>query len=582
MGSRRRDRNRENPLDRLIHLGPDEIRREPLAELLHELQVFQEELTVQNSQLLETQHALEESRDRFVDLYDFAPIGFMTMSVSGVIREINLTGAALLQRERDKLIGLPFIAFVVSGDKERFSQHLRECRQLDRSSATVELALSIGESGLYVQLMTRRRGEPTDGQAGLLTALIDISERKQLERERGEAEEARDKLTRDREIARARADAKDNFFATLSHELRTPLTPIVATLSDHRLVALAPQPLLGALQTVRRNLDLEVRLIDDLLDITRIARDRLVLAKDRVNVHEVLREVVEMLDHEIRQGSIQVINSLDAPAFWVIGDPTRLRQVFWNLLGNAIKFSPPQGRVTVTTTAGAAGFIRISISDTGVGMEEAVVQSINERGDNPTAIPIQASSGLGLGLVICRGVISAHGGSLRAISAGRDRGSTFVVEIPFAAHLEKWDRPAMQVETTQGQPARTRRILLVEDHRDSADTLSQLLAYHDYEVSVARTVQEAIDVADQGVFDLLISDIRLPDGSGLDLMRRLQSNRPIRGIAISGFGTEQDQRRSREAGYERHLTKPLDFNVLLSAIESVPPPRALERLTPPD
>jgi CheY-like chemotaxis protein len=243
--------------------------------------------------------------------------------------------------------------------------------------------------------------------------------------------------------------------------------------------------------------------------------------------------------------------------------------VFWNLLGNAVKYSHPQDRVTVTTATGPAGFIRVSISDTGIGMEDTVVRSINEGADSPTGIPIQASTGLGLGLAICRGVISAHGGSLRAISAGRDRGSTFVVEIPFAAHLEQWDRPAIQVETPEHQAARPRRILLVEDHQDSADTLSQLLALHDYDVSVARTMQEAIDVADQGLFDLLISDIRLPDGNGLELMRRLRSNRPIRGIAISGFGTEQDLRRSREAGYETHLTKPVNFNVLLGAIERV-------------
>jgi PAS domain S-box-containing protein len=568
MGSPKSDRKHENPLERLIHLQPQEIRREALAELLHELQVFQEELTAQNSQLLETQHALEESRDRYVDLYDFAPIGFMTISVSGVIREINLTGAALLQRERSKIIGLPFTAFVTSADQPRFSQHLRDCRQLDYSSATVELALNLNGPS-HVQLVTRQRGGPADGRPGLLTAVIDISERKRLERERHEAEEARDKLTRDREIARARADAKDHFFATLSHELRTPLTPIMAMLSDNQLVAMAPQPLQGALRTMRRNLDLEVRLIDDLLDVTRIARDRLVLAKERVNLHDMLQDVVEMLDHEIRQRGIHVITSLGAATFWVIGDPTRLRQVFWNLLGNAIKFSQPEGRVTVTTAAGPAGFIRVSISDTGIGMEDSVVRSINGPGDSPTGIPTSASSGLGLGLAICRGVITAHGGSLRAMSAGRERGSTFVVEIPFAAHLEQWDPPTMRVERSQGQIVRPRRILLVEDHQDSADTLSQLLAFHDYEVSVARTMQEAIEVADHGLFDLLISDIRLPDGNGLDLMRRLRSNRPIRGIAISGFGTEQDLRRSREAGYETHLTKPVDFNVLLGAIERI-------------
>jgi CheY-like chemotaxis protein len=199
-------------------------------------------------------------------------------------------------------------------------------------------------------------------------------------------------------------------------------------------------------------------------------------------------------------------------------------------------------------------------------MDESVVKSINE-GGAVEAAPVMSTSGLGLGLAICRGVINAHKGALHAISSGPGHGSTFVVEIPLAAHLEQWAPSATAPDPASGETSRPRRILLVEDHQDSADTLSQLLAFHDYEVSVARTVQEAIDVADQGLFDVVISDIRLPDGSGLDLMRRLRSNRPIRGIAISGFGTEQDQRRSREAGYETHLTKPVDFNVLLGAIE---------------
>jgi len=560
---------RDNPLDRLRHLHPDEIGQDALGELLHDLQVSQEELTAQNAQLIETQHALEASRDRYVDLYDFAPIGFMTINVSGMIREINLTGAALLQRERSKIIGFPFSSFVADSDKPRFSQHLRECRDIGGTSATVELALKGAGPAAYLQLVTRRHGGHDDEPRVLLTALIDITQRKRLERERREAEEARDTLTRDREIARARADAKDRFFATLSHELRTPLTPIMATMSDDRLLSLAPAPLLAALQTVRRNLDLEVRLIDDLLDVTRIARDRLVLAKERVNVHLVLREVVEMLGHEMGHRGIQVETSLDATHSWVVGDPTRLRQVFWNLLGNAIKFSLAGGRVTLTTSAGPTGFIQVRVSDTGVGMDEAVVNSINERGEIPETAPIQRSSGLGLGLAICRGMINAHGGTLRALSGGKGRGSTFIVQIPFAAHLEEWDVPAPRSEPPRDSGARPLRILLVEDHVDSADTLAQLLRLHEYEVSVARSVQGAIDIADQGAFDLLISDIRLPDGNGLDLMRRLQSNRPIRGIAISGFGTEQDLRRSREAGYERHLTKPVDFNVLLGVIEGV-------------
>jgi PAS domain S-box-containing protein len=568
MGSPKRG-SRGDPMDRLRDLHPDEIGPSELTELLHDLQVHQEELIAQNSQLIETQHALEESRDRYVDLYEFAPIGFMTINISGIIREINLTGATLLRKERNKIIGLPFSAFVTAADKPHFSEHLRLCRQLERTSATVELQLNTGEPPSWAQLVTRRQEKDAAGRSSLLTAVIDVTERKRLEQERREAEEARDQLVRDREIARARADAKDHFLATLSHELRTPLTPIMATVSNSQLIALAPEPLLGALHTVRRNLDLEVRLIDDLLDVTRISRDRLILAKERVNVHVLLKEVVEMLADEIRSHGIQVVTTFEAPTEWVIGDSTRLRQVFWNLLGNAIKFSSLGGRVTLTSASGPGGVIQVSVSDAGTGMDETVVDSINERGQLPPTMPIQSASGLGLGLAICRGVVDAHGGTLHAMSNGKGHGSTFVVQIPIAAHLEQWDRRTGPSAPIREEPTRPRRILLVEDHQDSADTLAELLMFHHYDVSVARTIEEAVSIADAGAFDVVVSDIRLPDGSGLDLLRRLKSNRPIRGIAISGFGTEQDQRRSREAGYETHLTKPVDFDVLLSAIERV-------------
>lgn len=227
-----------------------------------------------------------------MDLYDFAPIGYMTVNVNGLIREINFTGAALLGRERGKLVGLPFNAFVATADKPTLSEHLRQCRQFDCESVTSELLLNVGTPPISVQLVTRpRRGERTDDSPLLMTAIVDVSAQRRLEQERRDAEDTREKLARDREFARARADAKDHFLATLSHELRTPLTPIVATMSNHRLISLAPEPLRTALNTVRRNLDLEVRLIDDLLDVTRISRDRLVLTHERVDLHLVVQEV---------------------------------------------------------------------------------------------------------------------------------------------------------------------------------------------------------------------------------------------------------------------------------------------------
>jgi len=569
MGTPRGRHDQRDPLARLKQLRPEDIGPEAFRAIVLELEVHQEELAAQNTQLIETQHALEQSRDRYFDLYDFAPIGFMTLTESGVINDVNLTGATLLGRERNRVLGVPFNVFVAKDSKLAFADHLRESLQLEHASATVELRLKAGGSPQEVQLITRPYHGNIDGKPGLQTALVDITHRKHLERQRRDAEDSRDKLRRDGEVANARAEAKDHFLAMLSHELRTPLTPIMATLSNDRLLALAPEPLRAALQTMKRNLDLEVRLIDDLLDVTRIARNRLVLSQERVSVHAIVRQVIEMLDQEIGRRGLSVTMALEAPAEWVIGDPVRLQQVFWNLVGNAIKFSRRGGCVTVTSAAGPPGQIQVRVTDSGIGMDQDVVSSINDEESTASLAPIQSSGGLGLGLVICRGVIKGHGGTLLASSAGIGRGSTFIVQIPIAADLEKRNEPSRLSEQREGDTAGVRRILLVEDHPDSADTLSMLLTYHDYDVYVAHTVEEAIAAATDGLFDLVISDVRLPDGSGLDLLPHLQSNRPIQGIAISGFGSDDDLQRSRRAGFSAHLTKPVDFERLLDAIQKV-------------
>jgi PAS domain S-box-containing protein len=567
MGGPKRNREQSDALERLGDPQTEGIGKHAVTQLFQELKVQQEELTAQNHQLIETQHALEESRDRYVDLYDFAPIGYMTIDSSGMILEINFAGAALLGKERNKVVGFPFNAFVTASEKPQFSEHLRRCRQLDRESVTTEVTLNGSTS---VQLITRLRSGNTGEAPVFLTALVDVTPRKQLEQERREAEETRQKVARDREFTRARADAKDHFLATLSHELRTPLTPIVATMSDDRLIALAPEPLRAALNTVRRNLELEVRLIDDLLDVTRISRDRLVLTHERVDLHVVAREVVDMLNQEIQRRDVRVVTALEASTHFIVGDSVRLRQVFWNLLGNSIKFTAAGGTVTVSSSDGPVGFVQVMVKDTGIGMERDMIDSINAEGEAARSMPLQSTTGLGLGLAICRGVITAHGGTLHARSGGTGRGSVFIVQLPIAAHTESPRRSAEPRQPEEERRAQRLRILLVEDHQDSADMLSQLLLLHDFEVEVANTVEKAVAKAREG-FDLLISDIRLPDGSGLDLMRRLRTTQKIHGIAISGFGTEQDRHRSQEAGYAMHLTKPVDFNRLLEAIERVAP-----------
>lgn len=332
------------------------------------------------------------------------------------------------------------------------------------------------------------------------------------------------------------------------------------------MISLAPEPLRAALHTARRNLDLEVRLIDDLLDVTRISRGRLQLTHEHIDLHLLIQEVADMLSPETRRRTITVKTVFDAPQHSVVGDPVRLRQVFWNLLGNAAKFTSAGGTVTIASAAGEVGSIRVTVTDTAIGMERDIVSSINAPDEAAGRAPIQSPTGLGLGLAICRGVVTAHGGTLRAISAGTGRGSTFVLEFPTAERQDHAGRASAPARNSQDRQTPRLRILLVEDHQDSADMLSQLLTLHDYDVVIERTVEGALAAASRE-FDVLISDIRLPDGNGLDLMRRLRSNQNIRGIAISGFGTAEDRQRSLEAGYGTHLTKPVDFNRLLEAIE---------------
>ena len=190
-------------------------------------------------------------------------------------------------------------------------------------------------------------------------------------------------------------------------------------MSDSQLISLAPEPLRAALHTARRNLDLEVRLIDDLLDVTRISRGRLQLTHEQIDLHQVIQEIIDMLSVETQRRGITVVTAFDAPQHSVVGDPVRLRQVFWNLLGNATKFTNAGGTVTIASSAGAVGFIQVTVSDTGIGMGHDVIDAINSPDDAASHTPIQSSTGLGLGLAICRGVVAGHGGTLRAISPVR-------------------------------------------------------------------------------------------------------------------------------------------------------------------
>jgi PAS domain S-box-containing protein len=397
-----------------------------------------------------------------------------------------------------------------------------------------------------------------------------------LQKAKAEAEQAREIAESQRRAAEAANHAKDQFLAVLSHELRTPLSPVLSTVQALESEPSLPPGLRESIDMIRRNVELEARLIDDLLDLTRISKGKLELHLQTVDAHEALATALDICRSDILDKGLRLEAELDAARFHVRADSARLHQVFWNLIKNAVKFTPAGGTIYVTTRndpeqvavdgngdAGGSELV-VEVRDTGIGIEPHVLPRIFDAFEQGERSITRKFGGLGLGLAISKALIDMQGGQLRAESAGRGRGARFTVRMDAV--------PAPSARGGKGSPveggvARSDiRILLVDDHLDTALAMRKLLERLGYRISIANTLAEAVASYEQGPVDLVISDIGLPDGSGLELIRQLNAMRPVAGIALSGFGMEDDIRKSKEAGFYEHLTKPVNFQRLHAVI----------------
>ncbi len=411
----------------------------------------------------------------------------------------------------------------------------------------------------------RASGNPNDD--AVAAACVDVTERKAAETE----------IARTRDVALAAARAKDEFLAALSHELRTPLNPVLLVASDGAQRGEFPQAAREAFAMIAKNVSLEARLIDDLLDLTRITEGKLLLDLRTVDVHDVLREAVETVRADAAQKYQSLELTLEAAAPRVRGDPTRLQQVFWNLLKNAVKFTPACGRVTVVTRMAADGCVEIEVSDTGLGLtadEMGRVFKTFSQGDHATNGNAHRFGGLGLGLAISRMLVELHSGTIAVRSPGRGQGATFVVRLPaWKASGAKGDSSALRPEEaeTATQGGQGERILLVEDHDATRVAIGRLLGRRGYQVDLATNSAEALRLAAEHRYALVLSDIGLPDADGYTLMKRLREGYGLRGVALTGYGMEDDIERGRAAGFEAHITKPVDVNKLTAVLAKMLP-----------
>jgi signal transduction histidine kinase/ActR/RegA family two-component response regulator len=383
------------------------------------------------------------------------------------------------------------------------------------------------------------------------------------------------------QAARASAEsanrAKDRFLATLSHELRTPLSPVLATVTAMLGDSSTPEAFRSVLEMIRRNVVLEARLIDDLLDLARIDRGALHLRREVIDAHEMVTHVIEICGTDLTLARIRLTVELAARSHHVDADPIRLQQVLWNLIKNAIKFTPEGGHVAIRSRdsvelspAEAAGHLVIEVSDTGIGIEPELLGRIFDIMEQGGTTATRQFGGLGLGLTLSRSIVEQLDGRLTAASPGPGLGATFTLEMPTVAApaaMPARPLPATITDRSEAPPPRRVRILLVDDNQDTLNFLAVLLRRRGHDITAASDMATALKLASATDLDLLISDIELPDGSGHELMKSIRSSRLVPGIAMSGFGTVDDVERSHAAGFALHLTKPVDFGRLEAAIQ---------------
>lgn len=503
-------------------------------------------------------------RQRLADIISSVP-GVVWEAWTGPDRELHLGFVSehvedLLGYGVDEWLSEPNLLWTVihPDDRERVRHELSS--PSDRRTQRAIRCRMVARDGRVVGTETFSTiVRDDDGRiVGLRGVTLDIGHRL-------EAEAA---LAKAKEAAEAASRAKDYFVSLVSHELRTPLTPVLAAVQTMAAQESLPEDFRVACGVVERNVRREARLIDDLLSLTRMISGELELRLAPVDAHATIDATLEAVRSEASSKGISLETQYGATSYYIQADETRIKRVLWHLLQNAVKFTPSGGRVTVRTSNDEAGELSIAVQDTGVGIAPAVMPRIFQAFEQGAESLGRSAGGLGLGLTLASGVVQLHGGSIDAESGPGGRGAVFRVHIPLAATQPIPVRPAATIApdvTATGTP----RVLLVEDHDDTAILMQLALRRRGYDVQVASTLAEGLRAATTRDFDVLVSDIALPDGSGLDLVRRIRSQRDVPAVALSGFGTEKDVARSRDAGFSEHLIKPVDIRRLVEVLDKL-------------
>ena len=588
-----------------------ELVEEALSELetsVEELRVAEEELHQQNEELMVARNQLETERQRYLDLFEFAPDGYLVTTSEGVILEANRAASKMLGIAQRFLVGKPFINFIAEVERADFRSLLNQFgRSPKESPSEIEMRIypRAGKdfySGLTIAPVMDRQGKVTS----IRWLVRDINDRKESEekisrlnseleervRERTTQLEAANRLKDESLVSEqgARRDAetanqsKDEFLAMVSNELRTPLNAILGWTHILRAQPNNEAVKSQAAEIIERNAKSQAQIIDDIIQISRIVTGKFTLDKELVNPAEIIREAIDSVRPSADSKGIRLGVAVEAGITQMYCDPNRLQQIVWNLLVNAIKFTPPEGRVEVKLER-AGDEAQITVSDNGQGIEPEFLPHIFERFRQGDSTIARRHGGLGLGLSIVRHLVEMHGGRVQATSEGKGNGTTLKVWLPLAEKSGRASEGAIDSDHTIWPSGDSQQpdlqglwVLAIDDEADAQEMLALVLEQWGAKVTVAGSCQELMQVFENqpegNLPDVLVADIAMPGEDGYDLIRKIRSLPPEQGgdmpaIALTAYAGEEDRAKVLSAGYQMHVAKPVSLFRLGALIRKI-------------
>lgn len=501
---------------------------------------------------------LRESEARFRNMADNAPVMVWMSESDGACTFLSKSWHDFTGQPLQEGLGMGWLNVIHPDDRGLAEKEFRTGLHEQRAYR-VEYRLW-HRSGTYRWVLaaaTPRISTDNSLFLGYIGSVIDIAEHKTME---AELRQARDRA----ELANK---AKDRILAVLSHELRTPLAPVLMSVGAMENNEELPAEVRDDAAMIRRNVMLETKLIDDLLDHSSIRNGKLHLRAEAFDLQRSITETCEMCADQLGLKKLALEIRLDSSIQTLWGDAARLQQVWWNILKNAIKFTPAEGVIRISSQR-RANIVRIVFEDNGAGIRADFLPRVFNAFEQADVLATggQPPDGLGLGLSISKAIVELHQGHIFASSLGLGRGSQFTVELPLRQSSPARLIPSAASEENRAICIEGVRLLLVEDDKDTVRVLKKLLERDGCRVLATPSHEEALRLAEANVFDIVVSDLGLPDGDGWNLMRLLRERHGLKGIAVSGYGMVEDIRKCHEAGFTESLVKPLLYGDLRQAI----------------